>query len=212
MKIHKTTILSLFLFSALSSLPFNVIAAKSATAQEVVSRTATSVQKARNLKVSFALKVDNTNSSGSLEMSGDKFHLSLPKAQMWYDGRTLWALDASTREVNVSEPTPDELAQINPLVIIATLHRATTPTMVKQDAASYTVRLTPLKGQRLSFSTAQLTVNGKDYMPSLVTLTLPSKQTVTLTVKSIEKVKNLPASNFVFNKKSFPGVTVVDLR
>ena len=47
-------------------------------------------------------------------MKGDKFLLETEGVTTWFDGRTQWSYLASSDEVNVSEPTLEELQSINP--------------------------------------------------------------------------------------------------
>lgn len=186
---------------------------QSPTAHQILERTASEIGKSRNITANFTMTANGQSVNGSLKMSGDKFFLTLPQTKIWYDGRTQWSLDNSTKEVNVSEPLPDELAQVNPMVIISALHNASTPQLLKSNNASiHTLRLTPKASQHLAFRTAVIDIDSRTNLPSKIVLTLDSGQSVTLKITSLNRTSNHPASTFVFNKRDYPGVTVVDLR
>lgn len=187
-------------------------APKAPTARQILDRTATELGKARNITAPFTLTANGQTVNGTLKMAGDKFLLTLPQAKIWYDGRTQWSLDSSTKEVNVTEPLPDELAQVNPMVIISILHKASTTQLLKGNASSYSLRLTPSPNRHLAFTSAVLDINKKTYMPSHIVLTLDSGQTVTLKTGQINRTTNHPAATFVFNKRDYPGFAIIDLR
>ena len=187
-------------------------APQASTARQILDRTATELGKARNITAPFTLTANGQTVNGTLKMAGDKFFLTLPQAKIWYDGRTQWSLDTTTKEVNLSEPLPDELAQVNPMVIISTLHKASVPQLLKGDASSYSLRLTPSNTQHMAFTSAVVDINKKTYMPSRIVLTLDSGQTVTLKTGQINRTTNHPATTFVFNKRDYPGYAIIDLR
>lgn len=201
-------LMAVFLIPALS----HGAPAKGMTARQILDRTATELGKARNITAPFTLTSDGQTVDGTLKMSGDRFFLSLPKAKIWYDGRTQWSLDTSTKEVNITEPMPDELAQVNPLVIISALHKSSSPQLIKGGSNTYSLRLVPAASQHMAFSIAVVDVNKTTFLPSRIVLTFGAGQTVTLKIGRIDRTTNHGASTFVFNKKDYPGYALIDLR
>ncbi|WP_295731970.1 LolA-like putative outer membrane lipoprotein chaperone [uncultured Muribaculum sp.] len=187
-------------------------ATKGLTARQILDRTATELGKSRNITAPFTLTSEGQTVAGTLKMSGDKFFLSLPKAKIWYDGRTQWSLDTSTKEVNISEPMPDELAQVNPMVIISALNKVSSPQLLKGNTGTYSLRLIPGASQHMAFSNAVIDVNQTTFLPTRIILTFGAGQTVTLKIGSIDRTTNHAASMFVFNKADYPGYALIDLR
>lgn len=107
---------------------------------------------------------------------------------------------------------PEELAQINPMIIISSLLNAATPRQMKGTDKDYALHITPKVSQRLAFTSAMIDVDKKTFLPSRIVLTLDSGQTVTLNTDNINLTTNHPASTFVFNKSNYPGYTLIDLR
>ena len=51
--------------------------------------------------------------NGTLLLKGNRFYLNSGGIQSWFDGTTQWSYLESSEEVNVSNPTPEELQTIN---------------------------------------------------------------------------------------------------
>ena len=52
-------------------------------------------------------------------MKGEKFLLDADGVKTWFDGRTQWSYLTNSDEVNISEPTPEELQSINPYALLS---------------------------------------------------------------------------------------------
>lgn len=188
-------------------------AAAAPTARQVLDCTVAEIGKAKNITAPFTMSASGKSVSGTLKMSGSKFYLNIQQNKVWFNGTDQWSLDASTKEVNITEPTQDELAQVNPIVIISALSKSCTTQLLKSSAkGTYTLRLTPNVKQHLSFSKAVIDVNSQSYMPTRIVLTLESGQTATFKIGSINTATVHPASTFVFNKRDYPGYKIIDLR
>lgn len=181
-------------------------------ARSVMDRTVALLGEARNITAPFTLVADGQTVAGTLLMAGDKFRLTLPKITVWYDGRSQWSLDSSTKEVYLSEPMPDELAQVNPLVIITALDRTAAIQLLRESAAAYTLRLTPDAAMQMAFADAVVDIDKSTSLPTRIALTLPDKKSITLNVGAVGRGANHPASTFVYNKADHPGYSLIDLR
>lgn len=139
------------------------------------------------------------------------FTISSPGLRSWYDGKTQWTYSSQIGEVNIITPTPEEVRQINPLAIIkafSTTYNASAP---KTAAGKTTVRLTA-KDPKADITSADVTIDDKTLYPTRIVLSMSNNQKVTLIIRSATSGPKLPASNFRFDSKRFPGVNVVDLR
>ena len=52
-------------------------------------------------------------------LKGNRFYLNSGGIQSWFDGTTQWSYLESSEEVNVSNPTPEELQTINPYALLS---------------------------------------------------------------------------------------------
>ncbi len=182
------------------------------SASQVMDAAAKKIQSMKSLSATYNMSVDGEYMSGTLVMNGDKFHLNSEQIMAWYDGKTQWSYSADTNEVNIIEPTPEELVAVNPFVIISSFKKAYTPTLLKSAAGTYKIRLLPKTKSGSQISEAVLTLNAKSYLPSDIALTLDSGNKLNIKVKSIKSGTNYPHSTFVFNKKLLPKAEIVDLR
>ena len=182
------------------------------SASQVMDAAAKKIQTMKSLSATYEMNADGEQMSGTLVMNGDKFHLSSEQIMAWYDGKTQWSYSADTNEVNIIEPTPEELVAINPFVIISSFKKAYTPTLLKSAAGTYKVKLVPMTKSASQIKEVTLTLNAKSYLPSYISLTLESSNKLDIKVKSIKGGTNYPHSTFVFNKKQLPKAEIVDLR
>ena len=83
-------------------------------ARDILDRAADAFRKEGGVKITFSVRAPEGNTNGSIRLKGDKFLLETEGVTTWFDGRTQWSYLASSDEVNVSEPTPEELQSINP--------------------------------------------------------------------------------------------------
>lgn len=185
---------------------------QSKNASQVMDAAAKKIQSAKSLSANYEISADGEHSSGTLVMSGDKFHLSSDQVMAWYDGKTQWSYSSDTNEVNIVEPTPEELVAINPFVIISSFKKAYTPTLLKSQTGTYKIRLTPISGKGAQITNAVLTLDARTYLPSNISITLDTGNKLDIKVKSIKTGINYPHSTFVFNKKQLPKAEIVDLR
>ena len=55
---------------------------------------------------------------GTIQMKGDKFTLVTPEALTWFNGTTQWTYVERNDEVNVTNPTGEELQFTNPALLL----------------------------------------------------------------------------------------------
>lgn len=192
----------------------SVSAARSAspTAAQVLQNTSDKLA-AGGYIADFTVKSQGDTYEGSIKMAGSRFRLTTPYMQVWYDGHTQWAYSPESAEVNVTEPTADELAQVNPLVIVTALQKGYDAVFAKTRVqGAYVLDLVPRKGTDSDIRRIILTVNASTLMPKAVAVTLTDGTTFSVNIKSIVKQANLALSSFVFNHKEYPKAQVIDLR
>lgn len=191
---------------------FNGVA-ESLTASGVVSKSAAILENAPAVIAPFTLISEGSENNGKLIMSKNKFCLTLPNMSSWYDGKTLWTYSRSAGEVNVSEPTLSEIAEINPLSYISAAKGKYNKRLLKTDSPRLvTVELTPGKGENSEFRKIVATFNASTYMPVKLLIYSAGSGVVTVNFKSVTVGKAQPASAFRFNEKNYPGIDIIDLR
>ncbi len=185
----------------------NVIAAQSA--KTVLDKTAAVVSNKDGVSAGF--KITNGqygNLSGTIAVKGQKFQASTPQVNVWFDGKTQWTLMKSSNEVNVSNPTANELAAINPYNFI-NIYRSGYKYDMKTVGKEFQVHLTATDKSR-KIQEMYINVNKSSYVPSQVKMLRGGKWS-TITISNFKKA-SLSDSQFRFNPKSYPNAEIIDLR
>ena len=107
---------------ALLSLPV-IAQQQQSQAKAVLDKTAEAFRKAGGVKADFIVKTVTNGlaeggESGTIQLKGEKFVLKTSDMVTWFDGKTQWSYVAKNDEVNVSNPTQEELQQINPYTFL----------------------------------------------------------------------------------------------
>lgn len=201
------------LFGIITILATAVCAAKpSATpsAADVLRKAAAAMKDTPSVEASFSVSIGNRASSGDILISGDKFALTTPELSTWFDGKTQWAYSPAANEVNISEPTPEELQQINPFAILSAMQNQFTPRRLKANAGCDRIELIP-KGKS-EYTKIVATFNATTHFPIEIIITSTDRSVTTIKITSIKKGGKTADGRFRFNPARFPGVEIVDLR
>ena len=107
---------------ALLSLPV-IAQQQQSQAKVVLEKTAEAFKKAGGVRADFTLKAVNDGhlegrENGIIQLKGEKFMLKTSETTTWFDGKTQWSYMVRNDEVNVSNPTQEELQQINPYTFL----------------------------------------------------------------------------------------------
>ncbi|MCM1021867.1 MAG: hypothetical protein NC343_06315 [Muribaculum sp.] len=145
---------------------------------------------------------------------GDKFKINSRQLAVWYDGRTQWTYLAQNKEVSITEPSPEELAEINPLLILGTLQSHYNARYLSNKGDYPIIELTPKAGAESVLPICKLIIKYKknDYSPVSLRVEFDAGNTLDVNINSITRGINYPHSTFVFNKEQFPSAEIVDLR
>ncbi len=178
------------------------------SAKQVLDKTASIVSAKNGAQASFTIKSEQMNTNGTIAIKGKKFHATTPQAIIWFDGKTQWTYLKKNEEVNVANPTTEELAAINPYNFIYMYKQGYSYTMTKK-SGNYVVHLTA-KDKKKGIQEMYLTISQKAYTPSQIRM--KQKQGwVTISISNF-KTTNLSDGTFRFNAKDFPQAEVIDLR
>lgn len=169
------------------------------------------LKKAPSVTATLTITADGRPVTGHLTLSGNRFALTTPLGSTWFDGTTLWSHSVSTREVNISEPDPSELAEINPLVMIDSSLSGYNTRIVKSPSADKVIEVTPVNPRGSDIQKALITISAKTGWPVSIDLTVNDRQ-VKVTFDKVTAGKPLTAKEFTFNKALFPNATINDLR
>lgn len=205
---------------ALLSLPV-IAQQQQSQAKAVLDRTAEAFRKAGGVKADFTVKAVTNGltegaENGTIQLKGERFVLKTTDMVTWFDGKTQWSYVAKNDEVNVSNPTQEELQQINPYTFLYMYQKGfsyklgTTKTF--RGKAVWEVILTA-KDKKQELERITLFVTKDTYEPLYILLQQRGQQTRNeITVTSYQPRQNYADSVFTFDRKQYPSAEIIDLR
>ncbi|MDE6549016.1 MAG: outer-membrane lipoprotein carrier protein LolA [Muribaculaceae bacterium] len=204
---HFRYILSLILIFSLSG---TISAAE--TADGMLKKAAASINGSSGLTASFTLDYGSQKISGTMKASGKKFSLQTSSTSTWYDGNSMWTYNTKNAETTLMTPTPQEVAEANPLSLVNTYSANFTAAFAKSHPkGAKTIVLTP-KSKKLGYQSVHVTIPDGSTFPSKLVVIPTSGQKMTVSITQVKSGQKLPASTFVYPKAKYPKVEIVDLR
>lgn len=184
-------------------------------AKDIMERTAEAFRNAGGIKAAFTVRSPQGTSNGAICLKGEKFLLETEGMTTWFDGKTQWTYVESNDEVNISEPTPEELQSINPYTLLYMYKQGYKLKLGKlnndQDKSTYKVVLTSTD-RKQDLQCITLYVAKKTLRPLRVSMAQRNGDTVVIIINSYQTGQTYPDSLFVFDKKAYPAAEVIDLR
>lgn len=184
-------------------------------AKDIMERTAEAFRNAGGIKAAFTVRSPQGTSNGAICLKGEKFLLETEGMTTWFDGKTQWTYVESNDEVNISEPTPEELQSINPYALLYMYKQGYKLKLGKlnndQDKSTYKVVLTSTD-RKQDLQCIILYVAKKTLRPLRVSMAQRNGDTVVIIINSYQTGQTYPDSLFVFDKKAYPAAEVIDLR
>lgn len=185
-------------------------------ARDILDRAADAFRREGGVKITFSVRAPEGNTNGSIRLKGDKFLLETEGVTTWFDGRTQWSYLASSDEVNVSEPTLEELQSINPYSWLSLYKQDYKLKVAKtgnaSDDTAYKVVMNATKRSQ-NMQCIILYIEKGSFRPlKLSTVQRGSKDAAVVFINSYQTGKNYDDSLFVFDRKAYPTAELVDLR
>ena len=196
----------------------NAQVAQAQNGTAALDRVVEKIRRSGDLSAAFTLTVYNAlnepvdKQSGTIKLSGDKFYWTTPAMTVWYNGQLQWAYVKASEEVNLTEPTPAEIASINPYTLITTYKQNFNVKALKaKNSQQRVAELTPKK-KGTQIDRVVLTVNASNWMPQSFQIYYSDRTHSTIALSRLVTGQNFSDATFVFNKKQYPKAEVIDLR
>ena len=184
-------------------------------ARDILDRVADAFRREGGIKITFSVRAPEGNSNGSIRLKGDKFLLETEGVTTWFDGRTQWSYLTGSDEVNVSEPTPEELQSINPYALLSIYkqgyHIKLGKTNTYGGKSAYEVILTATD-KKQDLQCVILYVDKATFRPLCISMTQKGGSSVAIRITSYKSGQVYNDSSFTFDKKAYPTAEVIDLR
>lgn len=196
-----------YIIFILSILPLFVYAQNSVKAKEILDKTAMTLQNGAGIEATF-----HGTQSGTIIMDGEKFHLDCDEIKTWFDGKTQWSYVEENEEVNITEPTRDELMEINPYLLFQSYDKGygyqykgfNTLKGIK----GYEIKLIPEESGRPNITL----VISDQYIPMYMILEQDKNHSFEFSVSSYQINQKYDKETFRFNPQKYPHAEIIDLR
>lgn len=189
---------------------FSVLSAE--TADGVLKRAAAGINTSGGLTASFTMTYGQQKMTGTLKSSGKKFALQTSSTSTWYDGKNMWTYNPKNNETTLMTPTPQEVAEANPLSLVNSYTASFTAAFAKSHTpGSKTIVLTP-KSKQSGYKSVHVTIPDGSSFPTKLVVIPSSGQKVTVSISQVKSGQKLPETTFVYPKSKYPKAEIVDLR
>ncbi len=182
------------------------------TADGMLKKAAAGINGTSGLSASFTLDYGSQKVTGTMKAAGKKFALQTSSTSTWYDGKNMWTYNANNNETTLMNPTPQEVAEANPLSIVNSYSANFTAAFAKtQTKGNKTIVLTP-KSKQTGYKSVHVTIPDGSTFPTRLVVIPTSGQKVSVTISQVKSGLTLPDATFVYPKSKYPKAEIVDLR
>lgn len=191
-----------------------------ADAKSVLDKASAAFAKNNGVKADFKLQISsqgrtNGQTSGTIRIKGNKFVMEAPEGTTWFNGTTQWSYLTATEEVNISNPSEEELQSINPYLLLSTYKKGFTyqlgSTQTYQGKQVYEVLLMPVN-KKSDIASITLYIQKSTYQPLYIELRQTNNSLSKITVTGYSVKQDFPDKLFSFDKKEYPDAEEIDLR
>jgi outer membrane lipoprotein-sorting protein len=195
-------------------------AQKDAKAKELLDKSSAAFSQAGDIYAYFTMNIkDGINKTsqsfdGTVQMKGNKFKIDTPDQNIYFDGKTQWVYQKSYEEVNVSEPTGEEIQALNPKSIFAIYKKNCNYKYVgsKTDIKMRKVLEVNIFPQKGEIAEITIQMNDTDHFPVMFHIFYKNKIENIIYINKYQTKQNFPDNQFVFDGKQHPNVEIIDLR
>jgi outer membrane lipoprotein-sorting protein len=152
---------------------------------------------------------------GTAYVRGNKFRLEMESMNVWFDGKTQWVLMKDINEVNISNPSNEELASISPTALLGMykqgfiLDEPINKTINGKNAS--VIDMKPIK-ENGEINSIAVAIDKTSQELLQVTITMSNNTKNRLDISNYNSNYKFDDNEFVFDKSKHSGVEIVDLR
>ncbi|MBR1631938.1 MAG: outer membrane lipoprotein carrier protein LolA [Paludibacteraceae bacterium] len=150
---------------------------------------------------------------GTIVMKGEKFHIDSKDIKAWFDGKTQWVYMVDQGEVSITEPTAEEAADMNPILLVkeyidnCRIIFSTT----EQDQTHHVIEFYP-KDKMSELLCLTLRIRKSDKIPTSVNIKTSKGGMTNLRLTNVQTHQQTTEASFKFDKSKFKDVYINDLR
>lgn len=186
-----------------------------------MSKAETSFNNDGGVKANFTLTVENKVKAtkqrfdGTILMIGNKYYIHTPEVKVWYNGTDQWTLLNNSNEVNLTSPADVESDAINPSVLFKLYKNGFKATCLKdktiQNQAYYQIQLNP-NTQRADINFITVLINKSNFQIKEIVMDQNKQSVNKILITQYNRNQTLKDSDFIFNRKQYQNIEIIDLR
>jgi outer membrane lipoprotein-sorting protein len=209
----KLTIIALVAIGSITSLT----AQNDPKAKAILDELSKKTKAYTSIKAEFSFTVEKKDKTkdtqvGKIEVKGAKYKLIIPGHEIYCDGKTIWDYIKDANEVQVKDVEVGGDENLNPSNIFTIYEKGYKYKFDSEDATKQIVSLFPENPDKKKFHTVKLIIDKVKKQITQVKMMMKDGSTHTYEIKSFATNTDMPDTNFVFNAKAHPGISVEDLR
>lgn len=190
-------------------------------AETVLDKAAAVYEASNGITVTFAANIRyekqgvSESFEGTIQMKGNKFVLITPDMRTWYDGETQWSYMVRTEEVNISNPSGEELQFINPMILLRTYKKGFNFTYVGESTADngkMADDVLLISKSKDDIEKIEVQIEKATALPVRITVNMKNDLRSVIRISKIQTGMNHSDKLFIFNPKDYPNAIEVDLR
>lgn len=204
----------IFFVSFLTVIALSVSAQKQPAGMEILQKVADKILNSPSMAAHFLLKQDAQKIEGDVVVSGKAFVISTVNNdyETWFDGKTMWTWLDISDEVSMTEPTPEELLEVNPFAIIANAAKTFNAYEIQGAGGSTLLRLNPIKTKDSPVKEVLLKIDTSNYLPVSMDAIMANNQSINFSFSDIVIGKKLDSKEFRYRPEYHPDAEIIDLR
>lgn len=150
---------------------------------------------------------------GKATMLGNKFLIEMENGRIGFNGKTQWVYNPDDKEVTLTEPTAEEVRQLNPLAMIADYRKNCNIifSVTEKDQNLHVVEFYP-KDKFSDLKCLTVYINKASFVPARIILTKHTGSYAEVKFTGVKTAQSVDSKIFNFDKSRFPDAEINDLR
>jgi chaperone LolA len=192
-----------------------------AEAKKILDAVSAKFKTYKSVKANFTLKIENAQGkvqgtkTGTVQMKGNKYRVSITGQEIICDGKTVWTYDQAAKEVQVTA-LDNSAGSITPQKLFTNFYDKDFLYVqnedVKRNGKTYQViELTPIDKSKPFFKVVIEVDKASSNLASTKVFEKNGNR-YTYSVNGMTTNQTMGDELFVFDPKKYPGVEVIDLR
>lgn len=149
--------------------------------------------------------------AGNIKIKGKKFVMHSSVMDIGYDGKTAWSYIKGSDEVNLTEPTEEELVTINPYILLSNYKKIYKAEYKGKKEGCYIISFAPVSVNS-DIKNATVSVDSERHYPTRLEIVNRDASKTVINISKYESAGKTDDSIFSFSKKNYPNAEIIDLR